>query len=251
MEFVERSGMQEWIYPLGVALLGYTVLGLTGFGSALVIVPLLAWQWPLPEVVALTLLLDVPASALHSGLNWRRVQWPELLRLLPGLVLGTAIGAWLSQRMPERWPLLLLGCYVALVGLNALRQAASRSAPAAPGWAYAVGAAVGLVEMLFGTAGPLVVAWLSRRVPDVQQMRASTPMIITVAASTVLVGMAVEGRLSSPMLWSRWSVLIVMALMGVALGHRLASRLPVARLRQIICSLLVVSGAMLALNALR
>lgn len=251
MEFVERSGMQEWIYPLGVALLGYTVLGLTGFGSALVIVPLLAWQWPLPEVVALTLLLDVPASALHSGLNWRRVQWPELLRLLPGLVLGTAIGAWLSQRMPERWPLLLLGCYVALVGLNALRQAASRSAPAAPAWAYSVGVAVGLVEMLFGTAGPLVVAWLSRRVPDVQQMRASTPMIITVAASTVLVGMAVEGRLSSSMLWSRWSVLIVMALAGVALGHRLASRMPVARLRQIICSLLVVSGAMLALNALR
>ena len=228
MEFVERSGMQEWIYPLGVALLGYTVLGLTGFGSALVIVPLLAWQWPLPEVVALTLLLDVPASALHSGLNWRRVQWPELLRLLPGLVLGTAIGAWLSQRMPERWPLLLLGTYVALVGLNALRRPVMSRVPAA-----------------------LVVAWLSRRVPDVQQMRASTPMIITVAASTVLVGMAVEGRLSSPMLWSRWSVLIVMALMGVALGHRLASRVPVARLRQIICSLLVVSGAMLALNALR
>jgi hypothetical protein len=31
----------------------------------------------------------------------------------------------------------------------------------------------------------------------------------------------------------------------------LASRLPVARLRQIICGLLVVSGGMLALNALR
>ena len=251
MEFVERSGMQEWIYPLGVALLGYTVLGLTGFGSALVIVPLLAWQWPLPEVVALTLLLDVPASALHSGLNWRRVQWPELLRLLPGLVLGTVIGAWLSQRMPARWPLLLLGTYVALVGLNALRRPVMSRAPAAAGWAYGVGAAVGLVEMLFGTAGPLVVAWLSRRVPDVQQMRASTPMIITVAASTVLVGMALEGRLSSTVLWSRWSVLIVMALAGVALGHRLASRVPVARLRQIICSLLVVSGALLALNALR
>lgn len=243
--------MQEWSYPLGVALLGYTVLGLTGFGSALVIVPLLAWQWPLPEVVALTLLLDVPASVFHSGLNWRRVQWPELLRLLPGLVLGTALGLWLTPRMPERWPLLILGTYVAWVGLNALRQPASRHEPAAPAGAYVVGVAVGLVEMLFGTAGPLVVAWLSRRVPDVQRMRASTPMIITVAATTVLTGMALEGRLSSPLLWSRWSVLIVAALLGVALGHRLAHRLPVARLRQIICGLLVVSGGLLALNALR
>ena len=243
--------MDEWIYPLGVALLGYTVLGLTGFGSALVIVPLLAWQWPLPEVVALTLLLDVPASVFHSGLNWRRVQWPELLRLLPGLVLGTLLGLWLAPRLPDRWPLLILGSYVALVGVNALRPSALRSTPAAPAWAYAVGVAVGVVEMLFGTAGPLVVAWLSRRVPDVQRMRASTPMIITVAASTVLAGMAWEGRLNNPELWSRWSVLMVAALAGVGLGHRCASRLPVARLRQIICSLLVVSGGLLALNALR
>ena len=58
--------MQEWLYPMGVVLLGYTVLGLTGFGSALVVVPLLAWNWPLPAVVALTLLMDVPASAFQA-----------------------------------------------------------------------------------------------------------------------------------------------------------------------------------------
>jgi uncharacterized membrane protein YfcA len=252
MAFFKESGlMQEWIYPLGVALLGYTVLGLTGFGSALVIVLLLAWQWPLAEVVALTLLLDVPASVFHSGLNWQRVQWPELLRLLPGMVLGTLIGLWLTPRLPERWPLVILGTYVAWVGVNALRQPATRKSPAAPALAHGVGVAVGVVEMLFGTAGPLVLAWLTRRVPDVQNLRASTPMIITVAASTVLTGMALEGRLSNPLLWSRWSALIGAALLGVGLGHRLARRLPVARLRQIICALLVLSGGLLALNALR
>jgi uncharacterized membrane protein YfcA len=234
-----------------VVLLGYTVLGLTGFGSALVIVPLLAWQWPLPAVVALTLLMDVPASAFHSGLNWRQVQWRELWRLVPGLVAGTLLGLWLMPHLQARWPLLLLGLYVAAVGVNALRPAAQRTGLPAPIWAYPVGTAIGLVEMLFGTAGPLVVAWLSRRVADVQQMRASTPMIITVAASTVLAGMAWEGRLSSELIWQRWLVLIGVALTGVWLGHRVAHRVPVARLRQIICSLLVVSGLMLALSALR
>ena len=243
--------MQEWLYPIGVVLLGYTVLGLTGFGSALVIVPLLAWQWPLPAVVALTLLMDVPASAFHSGLNWRQVQWRELWRLVPGLVAGTLLGLWLMPHLQARWPLLLLGLYVAAVGVNALRPAAQRTGLPAPIWAYPVGTAIGLVEMLFGTAGPLVVAWLSRRVADVQQMRASTPMIITVAASTVLAGMAWEGRLSSELIWQRWLVLIGVALTGVWLGHRVAHRVPVARLRQIICSLLVVSGLMLALSALR
>ena len=42
--------MQEMLYPAAVVLLGYVVLGITGFGSALVIVPLLAWRWPLTEV---------------------------------------------------------------------------------------------------------------------------------------------------------------------------------------------------------
>jgi uncharacterized membrane protein YfcA len=242
--------MSEWLMPMGVVLLGYTVLGLTGFGSALVIVPLLAWHWPLPEVVALTLLMDVPASAFHSGLNWRQVQWRELRRLLPGLVAGTALGLWLLPHLNARWPLLLLGLYVAGVGVNALRPASARTGPPAPLWAHPVGTAIGLVEMLFGTAGPLVVAWLSRRVADVQQMRASTPMIITVAASTVLAGMAWDGRLDSDLLWQRWAVLIGVALTGVWLGHRVAHRVPVARLRQIICGLLVVSGLMLALRAL-
>ena len=86
--------MHEWL-SVAVVLLGYTVLGLTGFGSALVIVPLLAWQWPLPEVVALVLVLDLPASLMHSGLNWRLVQWGELRRLLPGMAAGTLAGLWL------------------------------------------------------------------------------------------------------------------------------------------------------------
>lgn len=241
--------MHELWMPIGVVLLGYTVLGLTGFGSALVVVPLLAWKWPLPEVVALTLLMDVPASALHSGLNWRLVKWAEVRRLLPGMVLGTLAGLWLSQHMNSRWPLLLLGLYVAGVGLHALRPKAAPPQPLASAWAWPAGVAIGVVEMMFGTAGPLVVAWLSRRLSDVQAMRASTPLMISVAATTVLLGMAWEGRLSGEPIWQRWSVLIAAALGGVWLGHRMAHLVSAARLRQIICGLLVLSGVMLALGA--
>jgi len=193
--------------------------------------------------------MDVPASAFHSGLNWRQVQWRELHRLLPGMVVGTLSGLWLIHHLQARWPLLLLGVYVAGVGLNALRVKAAPLQPPAPLWVHPVGGAVGLVEMLFGTAGPLVVAWLSRRVADVQQLRASTPMVIATAATTVLLVMALDGRLSNGLLWERWTVLIGVALTGVWLGHRVAHHVPEARLRQIICALLVVSGLMLALGA--
>ncbi len=242
--------MNEMAWALPSVLAGYLVLGLTGFGSALVIVPLLAWQWPLPEAVALTLMLDLPASLMHSGLNWRQVQWAELRRLLPGMLLGMLTGLWLSHQLDSRWPLLALGMYVAVVGVRALRPGPTFE-PLHPRWGMAYGTGVGMVEMMFGTAGPVVVAWLARRLPDPHQVRATIPMVISVAALAVLAGMASDGRLSEPQLWQRWLLLIVPALLAVWLGHRLAHRVPVARLRQTICALLVVSGSVLAIKALR
>ena len=241
--------MNELLPALLAVATGYTVLGLTGFGSALVIVPLLAWQWPLPEVVALTLMLDLPASLMHSGLNWRQVRWPELRRLLPGMAIGTVLGLWLTHHLSSRWPLLALGVYVTAVGVRALRAGASHR-PLPERWGTVYGLGIGVVEMLFGTAGPVVVAWLTRRLPDPHQVRATIPMVMAVAVLTVLGGMAWDGRLSQPVLWERWLLLIVPALAGVWLGHRLAHRVPVARLRQTICALLVVSGSVLAAKAL-
>jgi len=197
----------------------------------------------------LTLMLDLPASLMHSGLNWRQVQWPELRRLLPGMVVGTVLGLWLSHHLSSRWPLLALGVYVTAVGLRALR-ARQRHQPLSERWAAVYGMGIGVVEMLFGTAGPVVVAWLTRRLPDPHEIRATIPMVMAVAVLTVLAGMAVDGRLSQPALWQRWLLLIVPALAGVWLGHRLAHRVPVARLRQMICALLVVSGSVLAAKAL-
>ena len=243
--------MQDLLYPAGVVLLGYVVLGITGFGSALVIVPLLAWHWPLTEVVPLVLLLDVPASLLLGGLNLRHVNLAELRRLLPGMVAGALVGLWLSGQLASRWPLLALGLYVAAVGANALRSAPPRHHQLAAPWSHAAGGAIGLVEMLFGTAGPLVVAWLTRRLPDVLALRASTPVVITASACAVLLSMAAAGRLSSETLWLRWFVLIAVAAVGVVAGHHLGRRVHPELLRKLICVLLMISGSTLIMHALQ
>lgn len=99
----------DWLYPAIVLGLGYLVLGITGFGSALVTVPLLAWIWPLPEVVVLAILLDIPASILHGGLNFRQVRWNALTAMLPGMAVGSVVGLWLLGQLDKRWPLFVLG----------------------------------------------------------------------------------------------------------------------------------------------
>ena len=242
--------MQEMLFPAATVFLGYTVLGITGFGSALIIVPLLAWHWPLAEVVTLTLLLDLPASLLLGGMNRQYIHWQELKHLLPGVVVGALLGLWLTQQLSSRWPLVALGMYVAGVGIRTLRTAPSQPSSLPRPWSLIAGGAIGLVEMLFGTAGPLIVAWLTRRLPDVLVLRASTSAAITVSTCAVLLTMAAAGRLSQPELGWRWLSLISLAIAGVLAGQRLASRASFKGLRKAISLLLVISGLALVRHAL-
>lgn len=247
------SDLLNWAYPVAVVLTGYLVLGITGFGSALVIVPLLAWRWPLAEVVPLVLLLDLPASILMGRLNWQQVRWVELRQLVPGLLLGCGLGLWLFRHAPAAWPLLALGCYVVWVGVRALRQAPvfGEVLPASPWLGGLYGLGVGLVQVSFGTAGPLVLAWLARlRVPAVA-VRASTPAIMVFAGVVVLTLFAVQGRLSTPLMWQRLLALWPVAFAAVWVGHAVAGRMPAERLRRAICGLLVCSGVLLVVNASR
>lgn len=245
--------MFEFAYPALTVLLGYVVLGITGFGSALVIVPLLSWQWPLTEVVALALLLDVPASLLQAGLNFKNVARSELQRLLPGVLAGALLGLWLSGVLAPQWPLLALGLYISAVGAMTLRPRVAPQTVAAAAWSPVAGlliGLIGLIEMLFGTAGPVVAVWLSRRLSHIAALRATIPLVIAVAACTVLLAMGLSGRLSHAVLWQRWAVLLCVALLGVVIGHRLTRRLTPERVKKIIGFLLVLSGISLALHSI-
>lgn len=237
-------------YALPVVALGYLVLGITGFGSALVIVPLLAWRWPLAEVVPLVLLTDVVASALMGRLNWHAVRWDVLRELLPGMAAGAVAGLLLQRVSPGAWPLLALGCYVVWVGRRAWLGLGS-SGPATRRIGHAHGLGVGLVQVLFGTAGPLVLAWMARREIPALAMRASTPALMTVVAAGVLALMAAEGRLAAAELWQRLMWLLPAGVVAVVAGHAVAGRLPVPLLRRAIAGLLMLSGLMLLINAAR
>lgn len=253
------SNLQAWLYPAAVVLGAYFVLGVTGFGSALVAVPLLSWRWPLLEVVPVVLTMDALGSALHGRLNWKLVQWSEFKSLLPGMLLGVGLGVVLARVLNSQIPLMVLGAYVALVGINALRSVPPKTVdPLAPvvqhtsanRAGFGVGILVGIIEVMFGTAGPPVVAWLTKRLDNIQNVRATTPVMLVFASLVALVGLAFEGRVGNALYWQRLGVLVGLSLLAVWAGHVLAHRLPAQRLRQAICGLLVLSGLALIARAL-
>lgn len=244
--------LPDLFYPLVVILIAYFALGITGFASSLVGVPLLAWHWPLDQVVPLMLLMDFSASVLMGGLNWREVHWRELRCLVIGVAVGALAGLWLVANIRSTLPLVALGLYVASVGAQALRARRDDPGRAAPEWqGHVFGFLIGAVEVLFATSGPLVLAWLARRRIDARGMRASVPGFAVLMIAAVLVLFAFGQRLSAAVLWQRYGVLLPAALAAVVGGHLIAHRLPVELLRRVICALLVVSGGALAFNGLR
>jgi uncharacterized protein len=233
----------EWLYPAGVLLAGYLVLGITGFGSALVTVPLLAWIWPLPEVVALAILLDIPASMLHGGLNIRQVRWQALGAMLPRMAVGTLAGLWLLGELDKRWPLFILGLYIVAVGLRTLRQTAPLSNRAHSPLGYHLGSGlIGIIEVMFATAGPVVLVLLQRRLREIAEIRATVPVVMVVAGSVAIAVLAASGQVDQGQTLERWLIGLPIAALGVVMGNRLARHIPPTVMRRTIAVLLVASG---------
>lgn len=239
-------------YSIAVVFFGYVVLGVSGFGSALMIVPLLALQWPLVTVVPLVLLLDIQSSLLLTRLNFGEVRWPELRPLLPGMAVGAAAGvALVPWTTTQPWVLAVLGLYVLSVATHGLLRVAApltfKSTNRA--WAPLFGIAAGAVESIFGTSGPVVVAWLARRLGEPSAMRANVPAALAAVTCCALVGMGITGQLLQPILWGALLPLTAIAFVGTHAGHALAGRMSKRVVTRVIFGLLACSGIAMILRA--
>lgn len=232
-----------------IVCLAYTVYGLTGFGANIVGVPLLAHCFALRFAVPMMLIFDLCAGAL-LGLRARRLlDRSELLRLLPGLLLGMAAGVTLLVHAPERWLLLLLGSAVlAYAGWNLLSKAAP--APISPRWALPAGIVGGAFTSLYGTGGPIYVIYLARRLPDKAVLRASMGALIFGTALLRLALFSGSGLLTQKGLLPVALALLPCALLGYLAGSRLHVHIPARRAVQAVWLLLVLGATSLLSRSL-
>lgn len=234
--------MPDITWTFSIVFFGYVILGITGFGSALIIVPLLSWKLPLSEVVILTLLLDLPSCLFHSYLNRTQILWAEIKSMLPGMLVGSASGLWLIQNLEPRLPLMMLGLYVFSMGCMQLRNQVIENR-VLPAYASPIaGFSAGLVEMMFGAAGPVMMTWLRLRVSDLSQVRATAPALITCSALIVLVQMVFAEKLNNKTIGPEFIWLMSGAFLGVFTGNKIAKNLARNLISKSIAMILIISG---------
>jgi uncharacterized membrane protein YfcA len=232
-----------------IAFAGALVFGLTGFGSALITIPLASHIVPLPFALALFALADL-ASALGVGLeNPRNAVRGEWTRLVPMILVGTALGVTALVNLPRAAGMLLLGVFVLSFALYSLvRRPGSRVISAQ--WAWLAGFAGGITSSLFGAGGPPYAIYLSQRGLTKEQLRATLGFATMTSISLRVLAFFVTGLLLDPRVWIAAAVAVPGAFAGIMVSRRVFRLISRDTLLRAVTVMLLASGASLIVRAL-
>jgi len=229
-------------------LAAYVIFAISGFGSTLIAVPLLAHLFPLKFVVPVIVLLDATASyaqgfRLRGELNKR-----DVLPLLPFLVAGMLAGVSILVSVPGKFLLPALGIFVAAFGAyyTLKRESAFRFGrwTAAP-----FGLLGGTSSSVFGVGGPFYVMYLVGRGSTPAQIRSTMPVIFMFTTVGRIVLFAIAGIITKDVLITA-GLLLPMMVIGLWCGNRLHLNISREHAVRVIGVLLTLSGLSLVLRSL-
>ena len=231
-----------------ILLTAYFIRGITGFGSGLIAVPLLALFLPLKFVVPLVLLLDFTASMVMGGFHFKRVKWGEIGVLIPFGIAGVVLGTGLLIQLPSGPMLLVLAGLVFVFAVRSVFNLRGDK-PVSRGWAVTAGLAGGTVGALFGTGGPPYVIYLTHRIHDKGDLRATFSALFFADGMTRIVSFLVAGLLLSARVWIAYIAALPLMLGALYLGGRAHVGLGQAQMTRLVGALLLVSSVSLVFKA--
>jgi uncharacterized membrane protein YfcA len=235
----------------GIALAGgYTIFGMTGFGSAIVSMPLLTQVMPLHRAVPIMLICDIVSGLLLGATSRSNVQVSELRRIVPWVMVGMVAGLGLLLYVPERPLLILLGCGVLTYSLWRLRGG-DTFRQLRPAWAIPLGLSGGGFTTMFGTGGPLYTIYLAGRLEDRNALRATIGTLIMLTGFTRLVLFTVTGLLLQPAVLALALWMLPCSLLGMRLGSWLRHRIPPVYIFRLLWTILIAGSVSLLIRSVR
>ena len=241
----------DLVYAIAVLLLAYFVRGISGFGSGLIAVPLLALRFPLPQVVPFMLLADFSASAMIGGIHFQHVARGEIKRLLPGSLAGVALGTTLLVSLPANALLFTLAAFILVFALRFLLLRPGPFAPASPLWAYPAALTGGAVGGMFGTGGPPYVIYLSHRIQDKGILRATLSGLFFMEGLIRIATFLIAGLLVDWQIWLHTLLALPIVVAALYLGSHIHTRLSNSQMQRIVGWLLLGSAVSVLVKAIQ
>jgi uncharacterized protein len=224
------------------ALLAGIVSGMTGFGLALISVPLLLFVYEPRTVVVITAVLSVVINFAVVWDSWRDADRRVVIALLPPAFVGVVVGAELLRVVDPDYIRLVVGIVVVFSALLLLRDIRLPGAQTRWG-AVVAGSASGALSTSTGLAGPPIVLLLASRGFPKRVFRGSSALYFLVMSLLGLTVLLFRGLLEAgdvPLTLA----LVPAAFLGKFIGTALLKKVSEKAFRVVSLGLVILTGAL-------
>ena len=232
----------------GAVLLATITQQLSGFGFALLAVPLMSLMVGPKDAVAIAFVAGAVSSGLMAYRLKDRVQRPVLKRILIGAAVGLPIGVVGLRQLPD--DPLRIALAVVVLAMVVVLGTGYHFRSEQPRTEVAAGFVSGVLNGSLGTGGPPIVVVLQAGAIEQHEFRATTTAFFAVC-DIVAIPLIVASGVADAATWWASAATVPAVLVGNAVGERLAFRVPHDQFRRLVLGLLVVAALSSVYAALR
>lgn len=175
------------------------VRGFTGFGTAMIFVPIAGHFLPPADVVLVITTTGVFSTAALFPPAWRQADKAEVSALAIAAAITVPLGLWLLTLLAAdtvRW----ITCIV--IGATLLTIIAGWRWEGRLGWGgrFGIGGAAGTIGGMTGLTGPVVIIFYLANARDVTRVRANTIVFLGLLDVVIVANLLIGGLTSTPVL---------------------------------------------------
>jgi uncharacterized membrane protein YfcA len=249
---------------LAVGAITGILAGLLGIGGGLVVVPMLLFCFSLLNIpqahtmhialgTSMAIIIFTSVSSFMAHHRRGAVHWHVVVRITPGILVGTLLGAYIASLMSTDILKGFFGLFLYYVASQFIldkKPRPGRELPR-PAGMFAVGGVIGIVSSLMGIGGGTLsvpfMTWCNIAVRNAIGTSAAIGFPIAIAGTIgyVITGYGVEGLPAYSLGYvylPALSGIVGASMLTAPAGVWLAHRLPVQKLKRVFAFLLLVVG---------
>lgn len=226
-----------------IVLFAYTTQALSGFGSTIISVTLAALWLPIPWILPIVVVLNVPFSGWLVWQERRLIDWPLLRReVLPLMVVGATAGALLAPLLENTMLRPAYGALIVALSLFDLWRLYHRHHarfPAPVRTAMVLGS--GFTQGMYASGGPLLAAAMGGSGLSKSALRATMLTVWLLLNTGLTLWFVATGRFGSDLITgAAW--LFPLTVAGLWIGNHLHHRVDERQHRLVVDIVLLFAG---------
>lgn len=182
----------QFLLVSAISFLAGLVQGLSGFGSALVAMPLLLLFMPAKTATPFCLLMGIFITMILSLKMKRHLDWKRITPLILGCLPGIPVGLYILKNADDRFiklflGLLLMGYSTFQLGVRPAARHLSRS------WGLLAGFLTGMIGAAFSAGGPPTIIYVTLNDWNKDEIKATLTGFFLITGSLAAAGQALAG----------------------------------------------------------